>query len=69
MTTLDSWDSLADGAQDSKEPSIAPKPFATHEQDTLVPAKGLGYVTHIHGSNCQYFTGMQEESGKKQDRT
>lgn len=36
MTTLDRWDPLPDGAQDSKEPSIAPNLFTTQKQDTPV---------------------------------
>lgn len=37
MTTLDREDPLPDGAQDSKEASIAPNLFTTHKQDTPVP--------------------------------
>lgn len=38
MTTLDSWDPLPDGAQDSQEPFIAPNPPTTGEQDIPAPA-------------------------------
>lgn len=74
MTTLASWDPLADKAQDSKEPPIAPNPSATREQDTPVPEaslyqqKHLDMLTKTHLPNGKYFTGMQEESGKKTPR-
>lgn len=38
MTTLYSWDPLPEGAQDSKEPSIAPNILLhTSERDTPLP--------------------------------
>lgn len=79
MTTLDSWDPLPEGAQDSKEPSIAPNillhrsmtPHCLRPLNTSKSIRGhyptLMYLTANTSQECK--KKGEKEKKKKEDKT